>query len=137
MRTAVDSSILLDIIKPDPQFGRLSLEALRKAYSSGSLVVCDVVWAEAAAHFEDTRLLQNTFQAIGVRFDPISQEAATLAGRSWRRYCVDHPRRRPGSVVADFLIGAHASLAADALLTRDRGFYRRYFSSLLVIDPSR
>jgi hypothetical protein len=28
-------------------------------------------------------------------------------------------------------------VAADRLLTRDRGFYRKYFAGLRVIDPSQ
>ena len=35
-----------------------------------------------------------------------------------------------------FLIGAHALECADALITRDRGFMRKWFSDLQIIDPS-
>jgi hypothetical protein len=51
MRTGVDSSILLDVLKPDPQFAERSWQALRRAYEAGALLACDVVWAEVTAHF--------------------------------------------------------------------------------------
>lgn len=32
--------------------------------------------------------------------------------------------------------GVHAIEQADRLLTRDRGFYRHYFTGLTVLDPA-
>jgi predicted nucleic acid-binding protein len=39
-------------------------------------------------------------------------------------------------VAADFLIGAHAMLQADCLITRDNVFFRDYFKGLKIINPA-
>jgi predicted nucleic acid-binding protein len=136
VRTALDSSVLLDVLGADPRFGPASREALRKAHDAGALATCEVVWAEVRAFFGSDDSFNEAFRALGIAFEPLSQEAALLAGRLWRarRELTRRPQGRQ-RVVADFLIGAHASLQADALLSRDRGFYREYFRNLRVIDP--
>jgi hypothetical protein len=138
MKTAVDTSVLLDVLTADPIFGQASRQALRRAFDAGALVACDVVWAEVRAHFPTEDAFARTMDALGVRFDPVGESAAQLAGRMWRES--RRAARASGTgrdrVVADFLVGAHALRQAAALLARDRGFYRGRFGGLKLIDPS-
>jgi len=130
----VDTNVLIDVFGADQNFGELSSDALRRCRAEGSLVACEVVWAEVAGGFPAEAAAGDALRRLGVGFSPLDEETALLAGRSWRTY-----RRRGGQrerLVPDFLIGAHAASTADRLLTRDRGFYRRYFEDLPLIDPS-
>jgi hypothetical protein len=137
VRIAVDSSVLLDVLAGDKEFGETSRDALRQAYDAGALVACDVVWGEVRAHFPEEAAFHETLATLGVTYEPLRQEAATLAGELSREYCLaTRCRRERDRLVADFLIGAHAQLQAEALLSRDRGFFRSYFESLHLIDPT-
>jgi predicted nucleic acid-binding protein len=102
--------------------------------SQGRVIACDVVWAETAASFPSAKDARSALSRLGVEFVAMNEESTTSAGRAWKEY-----RSRGGKrerVVADFLIGAHASEQAEQLLSRDRGFYRHYFRGLTVVDPS-
>jgi predicted nucleic acid-binding protein len=133
--TAVDTNVLLDIFGADPVFGRRSAEALRSCSREGRLVACEVVWTEAASMFSSPALAQEALERLAVEFSALSQDAALAAATAWKTYRSRGGRRE--RVVADFLVGAHARIQAERLLTRDRGFYRVYFSGLSVLDPGR
>ncbi|MEX2275040.1 MAG: type II toxin-antitoxin system VapC family toxin [Actinomycetota bacterium] len=133
MITAADSSVLIDLLQDD-EYGAASGAALRLALLHGSLIAGEVVWAEVSSLFPDTDSANQVLDRLQVAFVPAGRPAAERAARIWRPYRESGgPRSR---IVADFLIGAHAMERADALLTRDRGFYREHFEGLTVIDPT-
>jgi len=106
---------------------------MHRAYQAGPLLACDVVWAELRAHFPDDEAFHQTMRLLGLTFDPLGSEAAVLGGALWR---AARSMRSPRThVVADYLIGAHARVQADTLLTRDERFYRASFRGLKVVDP--
>ena len=128
MITAVDTDVLLDIFVPDDRHGPKSREWLAAAYDSGAVIVCDIVYAELVPAFRDRAMLDGALREINATLSPIDTSIAYEAGLRWKRYRrAGGPRER---IIADFLIGAHAVTAADAFLTRDRGFYATYFPEL-------
>ena len=135
MITAVDTNVLVDILEPDPRYGALSGDALTRCQSEGTVVACDVVWAEVATVYGEKHAeLLAALETLGIEYSEVAQEAALKAARHWNAY-----RSRRGSrqrIAADFIVGAHALVQCDRLLTRDRGFYRDSFAEQTVLDPS-
>jgi hypothetical protein len=132
MITALDSSVLLDIITDSRVHAESSERRLRQARAEGALIVCECVLAEIRPAFdaEDFAEFLTDWQ---LEFVPSSRESAALAGEHFGRYL--ERGGRAGRVLPDFLIGAHALLHADRLLARDRGYLRDYFSKLRLWQP--
>jgi hypothetical protein len=134
MISAVDSSVLLDVLTGDSAFADGSEAVLRRASAEGRLVVSECVVSEICPAFVGVEEVEEFLTDWQLEFVPSSRESSLEAGRHFRRYLERGGRR--GRVVVDFLIGAHALLHADRLLARDRGYLRDYFAELVVVDPA-
>ena len=130
---AVDSSVLLDMLTEDPHFASVSAALIEQALSVGEVVICDAVLAEVQGMLDTRETAMDALAEFGIRYLPTSEPAAVRAGHMQRRFRDRGGRRE--RVVADFLIGAHALLQCQGLLTRDAGFFRDYFKGLKVIVP--
>lgn len=132
MKTAVDSSVLFDIVKGAPG-AAAAQTALEVALAHGSLCVCAVVVAELGRYFATETELVEFLGACQIDYDTMTMETALQAARIMRGYARNKgPRQR---TAPDFLIGAHAMQQTDALLTTDAGFFRNYFETLSVVTP--
>ncbi len=135
---AVDSSILIDLLGDGP--GADAAEAcLRLALGSGPVVMCDVVASEVVAALGHGAEVMDALDEMGLMYSAIEQRSAVRAGEMQRKCAqraqasgevIDSPRTMP-----DFLVGAHALLQCNGLITRDEGFFRDYFKGLKVIVP--
>ncbi len=134
MITAVDSSILIDVFIADPQFGVSSARTLSRCLNEGAVIVCGIVLTETMPLFNSVDEFLQVLGTLNVKPADISIASYMHAGSAWRSYRLAGGTRK--RVVADFIIGAHAANESDRLLTRDRGFYRKYFCKLKVLEPS-
>jgi predicted nucleic acid-binding protein len=133
---AVDSSVLLDLLVGDDTWADASQTCIADALARDDVVVCDAVVAEVQAMLDTSVNLMDTLAPLGIRFLPVQEAAAMRAGHMNKRYRSNTRKgARRDRVAADFLVGAHALLQCDGLITRDDAFFRDYFKGLKVIVP--
>ena len=133
MITAVDSSVLFEILKAAPQ-AESAATALENAVRRGSVCVCAPVVAELGRYFERNEQLLEFFADAQIEYSEISLVASLEAARIMRGYAKNTGTK--ARVSADFLIGAHALKQANCLLTNDSGFFREYFKGLKLVNPA-
>jgi len=101
-------------------------------------LISPVVYAELLAHPKVTESSVNGFLSeTGITVDFAIEELAWVeAGRRFAHYA---GRRRkeghghPKRLLADFLVGSHALLQADRLMSLDATRYKYYFPELKLV----
>jgi len=137
VRTAIDTNVISSLWSSEPLAGQVS-RLLSDARAEGGLVICGVVYAELLAHPKATDEFVNEFLAatgVDIDFD-LGEDAWREAGRRFAQYAVRRRAARGGSskrLLADFLVGTHAFLQSDRLLTADGGVYQQDFPELEIV----
>lgn len=129
--TLIDSNILIDILGGDPLWSHSSIASLADRASQGPIAINEIIYAELAAGFTSQDLLNREIDAIGLTLMRLSKSALCLAGQAFRRYRAGGGARP--NVLADFFIGAQASIEGWPILTRDARRYRTYFPDVEVL----
>jgi predicted nucleic acid-binding protein len=134
MISAIDSSVILDVLTDSPAHARASMAALREAMTDGKLIVCECVMAEIFPAIGQRQRFEAFFNDWQLEFVPSNKESAVIAGEMFSRYLKRSGEKK--KVLPDFLIAAHAMVHADRLIARDRGYFKDDFSKLTIVNPS-
>ena len=141
--TAVDTNVFVGLLAGTRDEAEIAQQALEKAATGGSLILCPAVYAELLAMPGMNEEALDAFVAandLTVEWR-LKAEVWRAAGRAYAAYASRRRQQKgdiePRRILADFVIGAHADLTAGKLLTLDAKLYRANFASLEVIVPTK
>lgn len=129
----VDTNVLIDIVEGDGEWVEWSVRQLGNQQRVHELIVNPIVYAEFSPAFDTEAEIDECMAVLGLGYREFPKTALIVAGLAHRHY-----RRAGGpraTILADFLIGAHAAVLGCGILTRDAQRYRHYFPRVPLIAP--
>lgn len=142
MRTAIDTNIPSIILSNGPE-GSMAIQCLAEARHEGSLHLSGFCYTEVLAFPKATEgLILAFFRSAEIELDlSIKEDVWRVAGQSYSLYAKrrrkSDSKEKPRRIATDFLIGAHALLHADRLMTLDVGFFQTNFPELTLFPVHR
>jgi predicted nucleic acid-binding protein len=137
VRTAIDTNIVSAIWSNEALASRI-VQQLGMAKSQGALLISPAVYAELLAYPGATEKFVNQFlEETGVSVDfHLKEEVWKETARRYAKYAVRRRQSGSGSpkrLLADFVVGAHALLQADRLMSLDPVRYEQDFPELKLV----
>ena len=154
MITAIDTNILIDILLKDPEFSEKSRELLENQGKLGTLIISQITYSEVMTLFlkkHEMKIavskLDEFLDDVQVQVSEFTKEDLITSSQAWQKFTDSKSVVCPkcgaknnfsckkcksqvfwrNHMITDFLIGAHAQNHAEVLLTRDEGYYKKYF----------
>lgn len=140
MRICVDTTILIDVLKDE--FRPFQEKLYQAIAANEQLVSPSVVYGELMPQFKgDEKQLTDFLSDHKIAVEPLDTDSVCSASGSWLKYLKRKEKvicPNCGQILlprihflSDFYIGGFASAKCNAILTRDRGIYRKYFPTLI------
>ena len=139
MKICVDTTILIDILKDE--FRNFQDKLYTAISRRENLVAPSVVYAELMPQFKgNTKLLSEFLEEHKITIESLDVDSVVAAAKAWIRYLKRKTKEKcpqcglelnlRAHFLSDFYIGGFASAKCNAILTRDRGLYTKYFPKL-------
>jgi predicted nucleic acid-binding protein len=133
--------VLIDILKDE--FVAYQEKLYSAIVAKEALIAPTVVYAELMPQFNgDTIQIESFLKEHRVKIVPLEIDSVSIAATRWMRYLKRKTKTRCPNCgknlnkkehfLSDFYIGGFAMAKCDAILTRDRGIYRKYFPDLPI-----
>ena len=140
MRVCIDTTILIDILKDE--FGSFQDKLYTALARRENLIAPSVVFAELMPQFKgNTKLLDEFLEEHKIAIESLDIGSVIAAAQAWMKYLKRKTKAKcpqcgqrlnlKEHFLSDFYVGGFASAKCDAILTRDRGIYTKYFPALV------